>query len=66
MSTGYQIKDQKGLYFLTFQVINWIDIFSRDIYRDIVLDSFGLCNEKQRPSIICLCNNVQSCASGCQ
>ncbi|WP_016775607.1 REP-associated tyrosine transposase [Anaerophaga thermohalophila] len=40
MSTGYQIKDQKGLYFLTFQVVNWVDIFSRDVYRDIVLDSF--------------------------
>lgn len=40
MTTGYQIKDQNGLYFLTFQVVNWVDIFSRDIYRDIVLDSF--------------------------
>ncbi len=30
MSTGYQIKDQNGLYFLTFQVVNWVDIFSLD------------------------------------
>jgi len=40
MPTGYQIKDQKGLYFLTFQVVDWIDIFTRQIYRDIVMDSF--------------------------
>jgi FMN phosphatase YigB (HAD superfamily) len=25
MSTGYQIKDQEGLYYLTFQVVDWID-----------------------------------------
>jgi REP element-mobilizing transposase RayT len=40
MSTGYQIKNQNGLYYLTFQVVKWVDIFARDIYRDIVLDSF--------------------------
>jgi REP element-mobilizing transposase RayT len=40
MSTGYQIKDQEGLYFLTFQVVDWVDIFTRQIYRDIVIDSF--------------------------
>ncbi|MBN1597061.1 MAG: transposase [Bacteroidales bacterium] len=40
MPTGYQIKDQEGLYYLTFQVVDWIDIFTRQIYRDIVIDSF--------------------------
>ncbi len=40
MSTGYQIKEQDGLHFLTFQVVSWVDIFSRSVYRDIVLDSF--------------------------
>ena len=40
MSTGYHIKEQDGLYYLTLQVVNWVDIFSRSIYRDIVLDSF--------------------------
>lgn len=40
MTTGYQIKDQEGLYYLTFQVVDWIDIFTRNVYRDIVIDSF--------------------------
>jgi REP element-mobilizing transposase RayT len=40
MSTGYQIKDQEGLYYLTFQVVDWVDIFTRQVYRDIVIDSF--------------------------
>ena len=28
------------MYFLTMQIINWIDIFTRRIYRDIIIDSF--------------------------
>jgi REP element-mobilizing transposase RayT len=43
MSTGYQIKDQTALYYLTLQVIDWIDIFTRMIYRDIVIDSLRFC-----------------------
>jgi REP element-mobilizing transposase RayT len=39
MSTGYQINDQSGLYFLTFQIVDWIDIFTRQVYRDIMVES---------------------------
>ncbi len=43
MSTGYQIKDQDAAYFVTFQVVNWIDIFSRQIYREIVISGLRYC-----------------------
>jgi len=43
MSTGYQIDDPAGTYFMTFTVVDWVDIFSRKIYRDILLDSFRYC-----------------------
>lgn len=43
MTTGFQIKDKTGSYFLTFQVIDWVDIFTRKVYRDIVIDSFDYC-----------------------
>lgn len=39
MSTGYKIEDQEGLYYVTFQIVDWIDIFTRQVYRDIVIDS---------------------------
>ena len=41
MGEAYQIRDQEALYFLTFQVVGWADVFSRKKYRDIVLDSFS-------------------------
>ncbi|MFI5196184.1 MAG: REP-associated tyrosine transposase [Chitinophagales bacterium] len=47
MSTGYQIDDQYAMYFLTFTIVDWVDVFSRKNYRDIVMDSLRFCiNEK--------------------
>lgn len=43
MSTGYQIYDQYRTYFLTSIVVDWVDIFSRRTYRDIVIDSLQYC-----------------------
>lgn len=43
MSTGYQILDQSALYYLTIQVVDWIDVFTRQAYRDIVLESLKYC-----------------------
>lgn len=30
MSTDYQIDNPAGSYFLTFQVIDWLDVFTRE------------------------------------
>lgn len=45
MSTGYKIHEKEGLYFLTFQIVGWVDIFTRKIYKDIVIKSFKYCQE---------------------
>ncbi len=47
MTTGYQIEHPDHMYFLTFQVVDWVDIFSRKIYRDIILDSFSYCRKEK-------------------
>ena len=41
MSTGYQINDQEGLYYLTFQVVDWIDVFTGQVYLDIIIESLN-------------------------
>lgn len=40
MSTGYQITEQKALHFLTFTVVDWVDLFTRKRYRDVLIDTF--------------------------
>lgn len=47
MGNAYQIQDQTRPYFLTFQVVGWADIFSRKVYRDIILHSFDYCRENK-------------------
>jgi REP element-mobilizing transposase RayT len=47
MPDGYQIINQDSTYFLTFQVVGWADIFSRKIYRDIIVDSLDYCRKNK-------------------
>ncbi len=44
---GYVIRNQQAVYFLTFTVVGWIDVFSRQSYRDIVIESFKYCQQKK-------------------
>ena len=47
MSTGYQIKEQDELHYVTFQIVRWIDIFTRKVYRDIVIESLRFCQQNK-------------------
>ncbi len=52
MSTGYKITEKDGLYYLTFQIVGWIDIFTRKVYRDIVIDSLQYCQRHKGLEVI--------------
>src|SRR5688572_4595415 len=43
MSRAYKIHEKDGVYFITFATIGWIDVFTRRIYRDILVDSLRYC-----------------------
>ena len=43
MKEGYIIRDQAKPHFITATVVDWIDVFSRKIYRDCVIDSLNYC-----------------------
>ncbi len=43
MKEGYTIKDQTRAHFITATVVDWIDIFSRQIYRDCLINSLSYC-----------------------
>lgn len=40
---GYKIRDQFGLFFMTFTVVDWMDLFSRKLYRDILIKNLMHC-----------------------
>jgi putative transposase len=48
MSGGrYTITDQNACYFLTFAVVDWVDVFIRPVYKQIIVDSLNFCIEKK-------------------
>lgn len=40
MSSKYKFYDPDKLYFVSFSVVFWIDLFARNEYNDIMLDSW--------------------------
>ena len=47
ISRKYKIRDQDKLYFVTFTILEWIDLFTRKVYRDILLDSIRYCQKNK-------------------
>jgi putative transposase len=47
MSRKYKFGDSTELYFISFAVIHWIDLFIRKEYKDIVLDSWRFCQKEK-------------------
>jgi putative transposase len=47
MSEKYKVRDQDRPYFITFAVTEWIDVFTRQQYKDIVLDSIRYCQREK-------------------
>lgn len=43
MDEGYKIRDQSKPHFLTFTIVDWIDVFTRKSYRDCLVESLDYC-----------------------
>ncbi|MGZ3854037.1 MAG: REP-associated tyrosine transposase [Flavisolibacter sp.] len=44
---GYKIRNQAETHFITFAVVEWLDVFTRRDYRDIVLESIRYCQKEK-------------------
>ncbi len=45
--TRYKIRDPHGLNFLTLTIVDWVDVFIRKRYKDIVIESLRFCQEQK-------------------
>ena len=43
MSRKYKFYKPDGVYFVSFATANWIDVFTRRVYKDIVVESLNYC-----------------------
>lgn len=47
MSRSYKFHDPQGTYFITFATVEWVDVFTRRAYKDILIESLQYCQEKK-------------------
>uniref|UniRef100_UPI0026244F7D transposase n=1 Tax=uncultured Tenacibaculum sp. TaxID=174713 RepID=UPI0026244F7D len=55
MSRNYKFYNKEGLYFVSFATVYWIDVFVRQIYLDILVDSVNYCRTKKGMELYCYC-----------
>ena len=41
------IHDQSAIHFVTFTVNQWVDVFTRPVYKDLLIDSLKYCQENK-------------------
>jgi len=47
MSRNYKFHNPEGLYFISFAVVGWLDVFIRNEYKEILLESLRFCQKNK-------------------
>ncbi|CAM1362379.1 REP-associated tyrosine transposase [Tenacibaculum xiamenense] len=55
MSRNYKFYDKSGLYFVSFATVNWIDVFIRQVYYDVLANSVTYCRKYKGMELYCYC-----------
>ena len=45
MSRKYKFRNNEKLYFISFAIVGWIDLFVRDEYRQVMIQSWENCQK---------------------
>jgi REP element-mobilizing transposase RayT len=54
-SENYRIEKQDSVYFLTFTVTDWVDVFTRMNYRSIITESVEFCRKNKGLKLYAWC-----------
>jgi putative transposase len=55
MSDKYKIRESNKAYFVTLTIVDWVDVFSKKIYRLKIIESLQYCQEKKGLEIYAWC-----------
>ncbi len=55
MSRAHKFRDQDKAYFVSFATVNWIDVFIRREYKDVIIDSLKYCIENKGLELYAWC-----------
>ncbi len=55
MSRKYKFHNPDGVYFVSFAVQNWVDVFTRNEYKDILIENLKYCQKHKGLEIFAWC-----------
>ena len=55
MSRNYKFHNPEGAYFVSFAVVEWLDVFTRNQYKDIVLDTIRFSQQEKGMEVYAWC-----------
>jgi REP element-mobilizing transposase RayT len=55
LSRNYKFYNPEGVYFISFAVVDWLDVFTGNEYKQIIIDSFHYCQKEKGMEIIAWC-----------
>jgi REP element-mobilizing transposase RayT len=55
MSRNYKFHNPLGVYFVSFAVVDWIDVFTRNEYKNILLDNLAYCQKHKGMEVFAWC-----------
>lgn len=55
MSRNHKFFNPDGVYFISFAVVEWLDVFTRNEYKTILTDSLRYCQQKKGMEIFAWC-----------
>lgn len=55
MSRNYKFHNPEAAYFVSFAVVDWLDVFTRNEYRDILVESLSYCQREKGMEIYAWC-----------
>lgn len=53
MSRKYKFHNKAGLYFVSFATVNWIYVFTRQVYFDVLSGSVTYCRKEKEMELYC-------------
>jgi|ERR1700754_490760 len=55
MSHQYRVRDPEDIYFVTFTIVDWVDVFTRPVYKQLIIDSLIYCQQQKGLEIYAYC-----------
>jgi REP element-mobilizing transposase RayT len=55
MSRKYKFTNKDGIYFISFSTVSWVDVFTRVVYKDILVENLRYCQNNKGLELFAWC-----------